>query len=213
MLPLGVLGGTFDPVHFGHLRLAQEAWQALGLSAVRWIPAGRPAHRAQPGGTGEQRLTMVRQAIGDHPAFQLDEAEVRTNAPSFTVPTLERLRRELGTTQPLVLLMGADAFLGLSSWHRWQALFELAHIAVATRPGHPLQAETLPPTLAPVFASREGLAADLGRSPAGRIVPFHITPLAISATAIRQALKDGHSPRYLLPDPVLAYIQAQNLYC
>ncbi|MDD5295273.1 MAG: nicotinate-nucleotide adenylyltransferase [Rhodocyclaceae bacterium] len=209
----GILGGTFDPVHYGHLRLAEEALQALGLGAVRWIPAGRPPHRGDPLVTADERLEMVRRAIAGNAAFQLDEAEVRAEAPSYTVTTLERLRRELGAVQPLVLLMGADAFLGLATWRRWQELFDLAHIAVATRPGHELDIAAMPEPLAREFRVRGGTRDDLGSSPAGRVCSFAITPLDISATDIRETLGEGRSPRYLLPDPVLAYIQQHGLYC
>jgi nicotinate-nucleotide adenylyltransferase len=211
-LPQGILGGTFDPVHYGHLRLAQEALEELGLCSVRWIPAGRPPHRDAPHVTAEQRLDMVARAIAGNPGFQLDDAEVRAGAPSYTVPTLERLRRELGTQQPLVLLMGADAFLGLAGWMRWRELFDLAHIAIATRPGHELSASAMPEPLASEFLARTATPEALRQGPAGKVVCFAITPLDISATAIRDALAGGRSPRYLLPDPVLAYIRQHALY-
>lgn len=211
--PLGLLGGTFDPVHYGHLRLAEVALESLRLSRVRWIPAGRPPHRGTPGVSGASRLEMVRLAIAGHEAFELDDAEVRAEAPSYTVYTLERLRAELGPSRPLVLLMGGDAFLGLPSWHRWLDILGLAHLAVATRPGHPLHPEAMPPGLAAEFLRREAGPDALAAEPAGRVVPFAITPLSISATDIRAALAAGGSPRYLLPDPVLAYIRDRNLYC
>jgi nicotinate-nucleotide adenylyltransferase len=210
--PQGILGGTFDPVHFGHLRLAEEARQALGLGRVRWIPAGRPPHRGEPGVTAEERLAMVRLAIAGHPAFILDDAEVRSQSPSYTVLTLERLRAECGPNRPLVLLMGADAFLGLAGWKRWSELFHLSHIAVATRPGHELDAAAMPEALAREYQARRASPDDLRQAAAGGICPFAITPLAISATGIRHTLGQGRSPRYLLPDPVLAYIQQHALY-
>ena len=141
--PLGILGGTFDPVHYGHLRLAEQAREQLGLAEVRWIPAGRPAHRGTPRSAPSHRVEMVRLAIAGNPAFHLDDAEAQSSAPSYSVPTLERLRGELGARRPLVLLLGAHAFLGLESWHRWRELFNLAHIAVATRPRSPLDAARL----------------------------------------------------------------------
>ncbi|MBP9712923.1 MAG: nicotinate-nucleotide adenylyltransferase [Sterolibacterium sp.] len=220
---LGILGGTFDPVHFGHLRLAEEARLQLGLAAVRWIPAGQPGHRHTPTAAAAHRLAMVRLAIAGQPAFQLDDGEVLSSAPSYSVPTLQRLRAERGALQPLVLLLGADAFLGLESWHRWRELFGLAHIAVATRPGFALALAALPPLLATEFVARATTTlADLHSAPAGRILSFPITPLAISATQLRAQLKagyahkqgqgQGHSVRYLLPDPVLDYIFLHQLY-
>lgn len=210
---LGIFGGTFDPVHLGHLRLAEEARELLGLARVRWIPAGRPPHRGAPQVGGEDRLAMVRLAVEGNPAFEVDAAEVLAPAPSYTVPTLERLRAELGASRPLILLVGADAFAGLPGWHRWRELFDLAHLAVSHRPGFPVDAASLPAELAGEFARRRVAdAGGLAAAPAGGIVTFAMTQLAISATQIRQLLAEGRSPRYLLPHRVLDYIQTRHLY-
>ncbi|MBA3904414.1 MAG: nicotinic acid mononucleotide adenylyltransferase [Rhodocyclaceae bacterium] len=210
--PLGLLGGTFDPVHFGHLRLAEEAREALDLAQVLWIPAGRPPHRTLPRAAAADRLEMVRLAIAGNPHFALDDAESRAGTPSYTVPTLERLRALHGG-RPLVLVLGSDAFLGLPAWHRWRELFGLAHIAVATRSGFELAAEEMGADLAEEFAPRLGSdPADLKNAAAGRIVPFAMTPLAISASLIRARIAAGLSTRYLLPDPVREYIEPHHLY-
>ena len=210
---LGLFGGTFDPVHYGHLRLAEESIAHLGLGAVRWIPAGQPPHRERPQVTAAQRLRMVRQATAGNPRFYVDPAEVEAAAPSYTVLTLERLRLELGDRLPLVLLVGADAFAGLASWHRWRDILELAHVAVSHRPGFPVEPASLPRELAAEFAARRLLdAGGLGESPGGGIVTFAMTQLAISATQIRKLLANGLSARYLLPDDVLDYIQTHSLY-
>ncbi|MBL8428119.1 MAG: nicotinate-nucleotide adenylyltransferase [Dechloromonas sp.] len=212
-LPLGLFGGTFDPIHFGHLRLAEEAVAHLGLGGVRWIPAGQPPHRGAPQVTAGQRLAMVGCATAGNPLFSVDPAEVLATEPSYTVHTLERLRRELGDTQPLVLLVGADAFAGLATWHRWRDLFSLAHIAVSHRPGFPVETASLPHELATEFADRRMLdVAALKAGPAGCIVTFAMTQLAISATQIRKLLANRMSARYLLPDEVLDYIQTHSLY-
>jgi nicotinate-nucleotide adenylyltransferase len=210
--PLGVFGGTFDPVHLAHLRLAEEARDHLQLTAVRWIPAGQPYHREAPPTAAADRLAMVQLAVADNPAFTVDAAEVHSGQPSYTVPTLERLRAELGPDQPLVLLLGADAFAGIPSWHRWQELFGLAHLAVAHRPGYPLEAAELPPVLAAELTARQTDATALRHAPAGAIVPFAMTPLAVSATHIRALLAAGNSARYLLQPEVAAYIAAHRLY-
>jgi nicotinate-nucleotide adenylyltransferase len=210
--PLGILGGTFDPIHYAHLRLAQEAVDALSLARVRFIPAGQPTHRAAPQAAGMHRLAMVQAALAGLPQFECDAAEVSSSAPSFTVPTLERLRGELGLTRPLVLIMGADAFLGLASWHRWRELFALAHIALATRPGHVLAEHALPAELAAELAGRQCLPAALAQRPAGGIARFEMTALDISATAVREQIRTGRSPRFLVPEPVLDYIEAHSLY-
>ncbi len=210
---IGLFGGTFDPIHLGHLRLAEELSQAIGLSHVRFIPAGQPPHRRRPQTAAHHRLEMVRLAIADNPGFVLDDRETKRNAPSWTVETLESLRIELGNTQPLYLLLGADAFLGLPGWHRWQELFELTNIAIAHRPGYPQNQwqEAMPLGLREQFETRLA-QADCAHSAAGRILIKPITALDISATGIREALQHHHSPRYLLPAPVLDYIDQHHLY-
>ncbi|MGE5472296.1 MAG: nicotinate-nucleotide adenylyltransferase [Bacteroidota bacterium] len=211
--PLGIFGGTFDPVHFGHLRLAEEAVGHLGLGGVRWIPAGQPPHRGMPQVTAGQRLAMVRDATAGNDRFTVDASEVEAPAPSYTVHTLERLRRELGAGQSLVLLVGADAFGGLSGWHRWRDIFALAHVAVSHRPGFPVEIDSLPHELGIEFSERRtGDVDDLKAAPGGAIVTFAMTQLAISATQIRKLLANGLSARYLLPDSVLDYIQTHSLY-
>ena len=211
--PLGLFGGTFDPVHFGHLRLAEEAILHLGLGGVRWMPAGQPPHRGTPQVTAAQRLAMVRLATAGNARFAVDASEVEAGAPSYTVHTLERLRAELGPGQPLVLLVGADAFAGFATWHRWRDILDLAHIAVSHRPGFPVEAASLPEELASQFNNRRQVdAGALKASPGGGITTFAMTQLAISATQIRKLLSNGLSARYLLPDSVLDYIRAHSLY-
>lgn len=211
--PLGLFGGTFDPVHFGHLRLAEESISHLGLAGVRWIPAGQPPHRGTPQVTAEQRLQMVLRSTAENAHFSVDASEVEAAAPSYTVHTLERLRAELGPAQSLVLLVGADAFAGLSTWHRWRDIFALAHVAVSHRPGFPVEASSLPHELATEFNDRRLTdPASLKNAAAGGIVTFAMTQLAISATQIRKLLSNGKSARYLLPDPVLDYINLHQLY-
>ncbi|HRE18598.1 MAG TPA: nicotinate-nucleotide adenylyltransferase [Rhodocyclaceae bacterium] len=210
---VGVFGGTFDPVHVGHLRLAEEAREHLGLARVLWVPAGQPPHRGGPTVSAAHRLAMVRAATAGNPMFQVDPAEVESAQPSYTVLTLERLRALHGAHSPLVLLLGADAFAGLPGWHRWQEIFSLAHVAVAHRPGFPVTLENLPTPLAAVFESRRiEDPARLAESPAGTIVTFAMTQLAVSATQIRQLLANGKSTHYLLPEAVIAYIHQHHLY-
>jgi nicotinate-nucleotide adenylyltransferase len=213
--PVGILGGTFDPVHFGHLRLAQELAHTLKLAQVRFVPSGTPPHRATPAATTAPRSAMARLAVAANALFAVDERETRRTGPAYTFDTLTELRAELAATSSLVLLLGADAFLEFATWHRWHELFGLAHIAVAHRPGFPVERwrDSMPQPLAREYAARlmqQPLAVHL--APAGGIVVMPITALDISATAIRELMRTGGSPRYLLPDPVLDYIQAQNLY-
>ena len=213
--PLGLFGGTFDPLHVAHLRLALEAREALGLGGVCFIPAGNPALRDAPACTAADRLAMVEQAVAGISGFSVDAAEVlaaQEPTPSYTIDTLDRQRYLHGHRRPLVLLIGADAFARLESWHRWRDLLALAHIAVATRPGHELNVCAGTSALDTEFTARRGSTADLAAAPAGRIVPFAITALEISATAIRRRLATGHDIRYLVPDPVLDYIDSHQLY-
>ncbi len=214
--PLGIFGGTFDPIHLGHLRLADEAREALGLARIRLIPSGRPPHREAPGSSPENRLAMAHLAVAGNPALEVDDGEVLAPRTSYTILTLERLRAEQGPARPLVLLLGADAFEGLPSWHRWTELFEFAHIAVANRPGFAPHGRRWPGVLSPALeeACRERLAnaPALAASPAGRVVAFDMTPLAISASDIRARIRGGTSARYLLPEAVLDYIQTHHLY-
>ncbi|OQA33377.1 MAG: putative nicotinate-nucleotide adenylyltransferase [Betaproteobacteria bacterium ADurb.Bin341] len=200
-------------MHLAHLRLAEEARQGLGLDQILWIPAGQPWHRDSPQASSAQRLAMVRLAVADHPAFQVDSTEAESGLPSYTVPTLERLRLQYGKQRPLVLLLGADAFAGLNRWHRWTELFDLSHLAIACRPGFDLSADQLPEEVARQYlARRVDTPAALKQSPAGLITGFAMTPLAISATRIRHLLSCSESARYLLPDAVIDYIQRHQLY-
>ena len=227
--PLGILGGTFDPIHFGHLRLGEEALQQLSLGQIRFIPAGQPPLRESPCASAEHRLAMVKLAIADNPRFEVDDAEVTAPQQSYTVDTLTRLRHEAGSTRPLVLVLGKDAFARLEQWHRWQEIFTLAHIAVANRPqatDPPVGADDTPsiggtaddtplkctPALKHETAQRLGTAAELVLAPSGRIVPFTIPALDISATAVRRLLKAGCPPRYLVADSVVRYIDLHHLY-
>jgi len=213
---LGLFGGTFDPLHVAHLRLAVEAREALGLAEVCFIPAGSPALRDAPQCAAEHRLAMVERALADMPGFSVDASEVLNVAakpgPSYTVETLERQRRQHGPQRPLVLLLGADAFARLEAWHRWRELFDLAHIAVATRPGHDSIVGAGGAALDAEFAARRSEASSFADAPAGRIVPFAITALEISASAIRRRLAQGLSARYLVPDAVLDYIDLHQIY-
>ncbi len=208
---IGILGGTFDPVHLGHLRLAQEVADALSLTAVRFIPGGTPPHRAAPQTPVADRVAMVKLAIADNPLFALDEREARRAGPSYTFDTLAELRAELGITCPLVLMMGADAFLGFESWHRWQDIFGLAHVVVAHRPGSALG--EMPAALAREFARcRSSDPQAVHRAAAGAIVEVPITALDISATRVRALVREKRSVRYLLAPPVFDYVNDNKLF-
>jgi nicotinate-nucleotide adenylyltransferase len=215
--PLGVLGGTFDPVHLAHLHLARAALNRLRLGSVLWIPAGRPVLRDAPATSAADRLSMVRLAIADEPAFALDGEEALSDQPSYTVPTLERLRGIHGEEQPLVLLLGADAFLGLDRWHRWRDIFRLAHVAVAARPGSALDPAAMPTVLAEQWQRRRrSQFTALATAPAGTLVEFEIEPVKpvdLSATMVRERLRAApETAAELLPPGVLDYIRRHHLY-
>jgi len=211
MRPVGILGGTFDPVHFGHLRSALELLENLGLAEVRLIPGGHPPHRAPPRASASARLAMLELAVAGQPGLQVDTRELERAGPSYMVDTLTSLRGEVGT-KPLCLLLGADAFLGLPSWHRWQELLQLAHLVVMHRPGWELTEDLAAPLAQLVATQRVHEAAALAAQPAGALLLAPVTPLDISATAIRELIATGRSPRYLLPDAVWEHIQAHDLY-
>lgn len=185
------------------------------MEQVRFVPSGTPPHRAAPQLSGSERLAMVKIAVRENTLFTVDDREVQRSGPGYTVDTLGELRREVGAARPLCLLVGADAFLDFATWHRWHELFDFAHIVVAHRPGFPVDTwhERMPQPLAREYAARslrQPLAVHL--APAGGIAVIAITALDISATMIRDCIKSGRSPRYLLPDSVLDYIQSRKLY-
>lgn len=212
--PIGLLGGTFDPIHFAHLRLAEELADVLALTQVRFIPAAVPPHRGTPSASAKHRRAMVELAISGNSRFVLDNRELEREGRSYTYDTLIAIREEAGE-RPLCLLMGADAFVALTTWHRWEELFELAHVVVANRPGYRLDqlAAALPGPLKAQYLRRHSSdGRRLALAPAGHIVTHELTAMDVSATALRENIRRGHSLRYLLPDDVIAYIRQHHLY-
>lgn len=207
---IGILGGTFDPIHNGHLRLAREALTHFHLSKVLFIPTGQPPHRYAPRTSMQDRLEMVRQAVQYKPGFELDDREIRRGGKSYTVDTLSELRAELGASAGISLLLGADAFLSLPTWHEWKRLFDLAHIIVARRSGKPLDVADMDFELIEQWQHRK--KARLPAKPAGSIVEFAMTPVDVSATSIRELLRQGQSAEGMLPYSVLNHILQQHLY-
>ena len=184
---VGVLGGSFDPVHNAHLAVARAALTELRLAKVLWIPSGMPPHREAAKASAAHRAAMVALAVAGEPRFVLDEREIRKASPGYTVETLEDLRADFGADTELVLLIGADQYARLNTWHRWEGLFVLARIAVFARPG---------------------LALD----DADRVTVVPMAPLDISSTAIRERIANGEPVRGLMPDAVLDYIETNHLY-
>ncbi len=209
MHPIGIFGGTFDPIHYGHLRSAFELLQALRLSEVRFMPAGDPPHRDTTIAAPEQRLNMVRAAIGRQPGFNVDDRELRRAGPSYSVDTLTELRAEM-PDRSLCLIVGMDAFLGLPKWHRWQDILSLAHLVVAHRPGW--RAPTMGPLGELLVDAGTGRVDDLHEAKAGRIFIHAVTQLEISSTEVRNLIASGRDPRYLMPDAVCELIQHSGCY-
>ena len=206
---IGILGGTFDPIHHGHLRLALEIHEGLGLDEVRLIPARQPPHRGAPFAGAEDRQAMLEAAVVATPGLRVDARELDRDGPSYTVDTLESFRAEF-PQRSLCLIVGMDAFCELDAWYRWRSLPELAHIVIARRPG-----ALMPESGRPAELLRERLtdsATALRRMQAGRTLMQDVPPLDITATRIRSLLGAGRNPRYLLPDAVLDVIHERGLY-
>ena len=210
--PIGLLGGSFDPVHNAHLAIGRSALALLGLERVLWLPSGVPPHRAAPVAGIADRLEMLRLAIAGETRFAIDPRELAKTAAAYTVDTLLELRHEQGDARALVLLLGADQFARLGSWHRWQELFFLAHLAVFARPGGSLD-DRAPDALRVEHARRRAAPGSDWRSrSAGAIIEVPMAPLAISSTEVRARIGRGDAPRDMIPPAVLEYISAHRLY-
>lgn len=204
-----IFGGTFDPVHYGHLRAAAEVCEKLGVDDFRLLPAGQPPHRDHTGADAYHRLAMLELALAPYPDLAVDEREVRREGPSYMVDTLATVREEAGQ-RPILFCLGQDAANQLSGWHRWRELFDLAHLVVMKRPrSRPRYSGEV----AEVLRDRRVRSVKkLSEAPAGRVCTVGVTQLAISSTDIRSQLAEGRDPRFLLPSTVLAYIRKHGLY-
>jgi nicotinate-nucleotide adenylyltransferase len=209
MKTIGIFGGTFDPIHFGHLRTAFELLQALRLSEMRFMPAGTPPHRDITVATAEQRLAMVQAATQGQPGFVVDDREVRREGLSYSVDTMRTLRADFPQCS-LCLIVGMDAFLGLPKWHQWRELLDLAHLVVAHRPGW--RAPSMGPLGELLVDRGTGRIGDLHESKAGCIYIHAVTQLEISSTEVRKLIGAGRDPRYLMPDAVRAIIEQTGCY-
>jgi nicotinate-nucleotide adenylyltransferase len=205
---IGILGGTFDPIHNGHLRTALDVMQAVGLEQIRFIPLHGAVHRDQPQTSAELRLRLVKQAIAEEPGFVADGRELKRAGDSYTVDTLQDLRGDF-PDQPLFLLMGMDAFNGFPGWYKPDQILQLAHLVIMKRPG-----ETLKSAEAKQLLQRHQSDTDirLNRNNSGEILIQNVTQLDISSSQIRRLIKQGKTPRYLLPEAVLQTIQDEQLY-
>jgi nicotinate-nucleotide adenylyltransferase len=211
---IGLFGGTFDPVHFGHLRLATELAEGFRLERVIFIPAGLPYHRGRAAhANNDQRLTMLKLATQRDARFDVDDREIKRTGNTYTYDTLAEIRHERGPDTPIVFLAGTDTFATIDTWHRWTELFDLAHFGIAVRADDAQWFSRGPGTFPREAWPRITLnPRELAGAPAGKIMTFSMTPLSISSTAIRALTGEGASIRYLTPDPVVEYIRSHNLY-
>lgn len=209
-MAIGIFGGTFDPIHIGHLRTGLELREHIGLDELRFIPCGDPPHRDAPLTPARHRLAMTVLALDGEPGLRADDCEVARPGLSYTADTLADIRAGLGEHTPLCLCIGMDSLVHINRWHRWRELAQLAHIVVAARPGWsvPRQGE-----VADWLDHRQvATPAALTREPAGHLYVAEMTLLPVSATGMRQALASGYSIRYLTPDSVIDYIADNGLY-
>lgn len=207
---IGFLGGTFDPIHFGHLRIGLELQQAIALDELYYVPCADPPHKLGTSADAEQRRRMLELAISDWSGVSVDKRELQREGPSYSIDTLASIREEFGKDVSICWIIGSDSFQNLHTWHRWEALFEYAHIVVACRPGWTRDdASDMGQLLSERFIEEPH---KLQQRPSGYILPWQVTQLSISATAIREMFLQAHSPRFLLPESVLTYIDQQKLY-
>jgi len=212
---VGIYGGTFDPIHFGHLRVAEELLNDIAFSRFFFVPAGMPRLRDIPFASKTQRARMVELAIQDNPGFLLDNREIKREGVSKTVETLREYRSEYGGDVALCLIIGADTFLKIHQWYDWHEVFELCHVIIVNRPGSLLikHKQDLPEEIQQACASRwTTYSVSLTNQPYGLIYAAATTLLDISATQIRAMVAVKKSIRYLLPDVVSDYIKTHQLY-
>jgi nicotinate-nucleotide adenylyltransferase len=209
MSPIGIFGGTFDPIHYGHLRSAFELLQALELDHVRFVPSADPPHRGSTFAPAELRYRMVEVAVAGQAGFVVDDCEFRREGPSYTIDTLAAMRAEHGD-RSLCLITGMDAYLGLTSWHRWDEILNIAHIIVAHRPGWQLPASGALGDLLAAHGTYD--VADLHTKSHGCIFHHEVTQLEIASTEIRELTAAGRDPRFLMPDSVRDIIVESGCY-
>jgi nicotinate-nucleotide adenylyltransferase len=203
---IGIFGGTFDPVHYGHLRAALEAKEVFGLDEIRLIPSAQPPHRNAPYACANMRAEMLQLAIKNHPELIVDTRELDRHGASYMIDTLISLNHDY-PQESFLLIIGCDAFNRLTSWHQWRRLFDFAHIAVLTRPGFKIQ------QLDQFLAARQiSDKQEFFNQPPGKLYFQPVTPLDISATKIREMIAKDCNPAFLLPDSVIAFIKLQQLY-
>lgn len=205
-----IYGGTFDPIHHGHLRLAVELREHLAVAEIALVPCHIPPHRQSPGASSDRRLELLRLAVSGEPGLTVDDRELNRAGASYTADTLRQIREEVGPDEPLAMIVGTDSFAGFDRWREWKRIPELAHILVVARPGSEIVPGSAPATLMSDCAAES--VNDLHHSPCGHILVLEPPLMDISATGIRERIAEGRSPRYLMPDSVWRRIYDLRLY-
>lgn len=204
------MGGSFDPIHFGHLRSAIEVKEQLGLDQIQLVPCHIPPHKEDTHASAEHRAHMVQLAVQDHQDLEVNPIELNQSTTSYTVDTLRQIRQQLGSEVVLCFVIGMDSLVTLHTWHQWQQITDYCHLVVALRPGS--SPNNLQSEVADFLRNKQCSPEEVKQSPQGHIIICETTKLDISSTYIRQLVREGHSPRFLLPAAVQHYIQQQQLY-
>lgn len=209
-LGVAIMGGTFDPIHNGHLRTAVEVLDRFQYTALKLVPCFKPVHKGQPGVTARQRLEMTELAISSHPRLEVDSREVERGGPSYSIDTLKDIRAEIGSNEPLVMVLGMDSFLSLPTWQNWHELIQYAHLLVVSRPGW--EPDLISELTTFCENHRASSPHELQCAPSGLVWFETLTPLGISSSMIRSLARRDESIAYLLPEPVQKYIEEYQLY-
>jgi nicotinate-nucleotide adenylyltransferase len=205
----GIMGGSFNPVHYGHLRVARDAKRKLALDAMCIMPAAQSPLKTQHSVSAKHRLAMLDLAVTEFPELQLDTRELDREGPSYTVESLQELRQEIGSDATLYFLIGDDLLPTLNRWSRWEALTDYAHLVVANRPGEFL---AIPAEVAAWWHDRETPLPQLSSLPAGCVSRLECSLVDVSSSEIRQSLESGERKTEMIPYPVIEYIKRHNLY-
>ncbi|WP_455208203.1 nicotinate-nucleotide adenylyltransferase [Kaarinaea lacus] len=211
---IGIFGGTFNPVHWGHIRTALELRNVLAMDVMLMVPCGIPPHREEPDTDPELRLAMLKAAVAEYDELQVDDRELKRAGPSYTIDTLQSLREEKGNI-PFGLCVGVDAFIHLDTWHQWESLIELAHIIVVHRPGWPINSLEQQVSANLKKMIYEHVVTDstrLHKKAAGYVLMQKVTDIDISSSAIRRCLAAGMPVEGMVPKNVLQIIERNKLY-
>ena len=208
--PLVLFGGTFDPIHNGHLRTALELREVLNVPQINLVPTGEPVHKVSTGASAAQRFKMVRLAVETEPSLFADDCELISDESCYTINTLMKKRAEVGENRSIILVMGMDSLLGIKSWSKWQQLTDYCHLLVVARPGYEPEFDSE----LQCFLDQHKVESleSLMRRPSGYLVMHQLTPMNVSATQVRKLIKQGSNPRFLIPDSVWDFIKDERLY-